>query len=280
MSKNPLIRPYLKWAGGKRQLVREIGKRIPEFTGRYYEPFVGAGAIFFHLQPSRATISDINEQLFLTYKAIRDNVEELISLLEMHKENNSSDHFYKIRGLDRNGAFEGMSEVEKAARTIYLNKTCYNGLYRVNSDGLFNTPYGKYRNPAICESDVLRSISAYLNKNGIKIYNKDFVLAASRAREGDFVYFDPPYDSPDSMNFTGYNAGGFDRKQQIRLKEFMVKLTERGVKCLLSNSSTDFIRDIYGEVDDFTVNVVKANRMINSNPNGRGTVDEVLVSNW
>ena len=162
---------------------------------------------------------------------------------------------------------------------IYLNKTCYNGLYRVNSAGLFNTPYGNYKNPAICEKKVLRAVSRYLSENDVEILNGDFADAVSDACEKDFVYFDPPYDRPTSTNFTEYHADGFDRNEQIRLRDTMLELTSRGVKCLLSNSSTDFIEELYS-CPEFKIDYVEANRMINSNASGRGRVQEILVRNW
>jgi len=162
---------------------------------------------------------------------------------------------------------------------IYLNKTCFNGLYRVNSSGNFNTPYGHYKNPSIFEKKVLRAVSRYLSENDIRIQSGDFADAISDASEEDFVYFDPPYDSPDSTNFTGYHAFGFNRTEQIRLRDTMLDLTNLGVKCLLSNSSTDFIKDLYG-CPEFKIDYVEASRMINSNAAGRGKIQEILVRNW
>lgn len=279
MSKNKLIKPYLKWAGGKRQLANEIAARVPRYNV-YYEPFVGAGAILFHLQPDKAVINDLNEQLYYTYISIRDNVDELIELLEEHQQRNIKDYYYEIREMDRSPDFAKMSTVAKAARLIYLNKTCYNGLYRVNSQGLFNTPYGRYKNPAICEKEVLRAINKYFESSDIEILNGDFEAAVEGAKRGDFVYFDPPYDSPNCTNFTGYQADGFDKDQQLRLRDCMCDLSDRGVRCLLSNAKTDFIDSIYGEIPSFTIEYVEAKRPINSNGAGRGKVTEVLVRNW
>jgi len=279
MSKNKLIKPYLKWAGGKRQLTDEIAARVPRYN-TYYEPFVGAGAILFHLQPNKAVINDLNEQLYYTYVSIRDNVDELIELLEKHQQKNTSEYYYEIQEMDRSPSFAKMSEVDKAARLIYLNKTCYNGLYRVNSQGLLKAPYGRYKNPSICEKEVLKAISKYFNSHDIKILNGDFEASVEEAKRGDFVYFDPPYDSPNCTNFTGYQADGFNHKQQLRLRDCMCDLTARGVKCLLSNAKTDFINSIYGEIPDFTIEYVEAKRPINSNRAGRGKVTEVLVRNW
>ncbi len=280
MVKDKLIKPYLKWAGGKRQLANVIRSSCPNRYSTYFEPFVGAGAILFDLQPKKAVINDLNKQLYYTYVAIRDNVDELITLLEQHQKNNKKEYYYEIRGLDRTEEFVSMSYVEKAARLIYLNKTCYNGLYRVNSQGLFNTPYGKYVNPAICEKEVLHHINRYFNNIDLTILSGDFEDAVSSAKKGDFVYFDPPYDSPNCTNFTGYQAGGFDHDEQTRLRDCMVDLTNKGVKCLLSNASTDFINKIYGEIPEFTIDYVEAKRPINSDSNGRGNVTEVLVRNW
>jgi DNA adenine methylase len=277
---DPLIKPYLKWAGGKRQLLREIKKHLPQNTCTYYEPFIGAGALFFELQPQRAVINDFNTQLILTYTAIKENVEELIGLLKDHKAKNSEAYFYAVRNLDRDAAgFGKLTSTEKAARMIFLNKTCYNGLYRVNSKGLFNVPYGRYNDPAIYNDAVLRHISRYLNENSITILNEDFENVVASADEQSFVYFDPPYHRTSKTTFTGYQAGGFGEEDQRRLCEVMVKLTGRGVKCLLSNADTGYIRSLYSR-DCFDIIPVRANRAINSNAAGRGAVDEVLVRNW
>lgn len=283
MAKNsPLIKPYLKWAGGKRQLLPEIVKYTPTQINRYtyYEPFLGAGALFFHLQPRNAVVNDFNTQLMLTYRIIRDNVDDLINALKLHKENNSEDYYYEIRALDRDQEkFCRLTDIEKAARLIFLNKTCYNGLYRVNAQGLFNVPYGRYKNPAICEEPVLKAISKYLNSENINILNVDFETAVQNADRHSFVYFDPPYYSEDNTNFTGYQADGFGRNEQVRLRDVYAELTDRGVKCLLSNSDTAFIRELYNR-PHFEIIQVTAKRAINSDSAGRGDVNEVLIKNW
>jgi len=282
MAKNNLIKPYLKWAGGKRQLLAEIIKYLPENINdyTYYEPFVGAGAVFFELQPKRAVINDSNGQLILTYNAIKENVEDLILLLQKYQKKNNKEYFYKIRNLDRNPVkFNTLTDIEKAARLIFLNKTCFNGLYRVNSQGFFNVPYGRYKNPIICEDIVLRQISAYLNTNEIIILNNDFEQAVLTANKKSFVYFDPPYHSPDKTNFTGYQANGFDDSEQERLCNVIKKMTKQGIKCLLSNSDTEYIRTLYNH-DIFDIISVQAKRIINSNSAGRGAVNEVLIKNW
>ena len=279
---NPLIKPYLKWAGGKRQLLADIKKCLPKGMNNYtyYEPFIGAGAVFFELQPRKAVINDFNEQLILTYNAIKENVDDLIVLLKKHQKRNDEEYYYVIRNMDRDlKKFNELSNIEKAARLIFLNKTCFNGLYRVNSQGLFNVPYGKYKNPAICEEIVLRQISNYLNTNEISILNNDFEHVVSTTGKKSFIYFDPPYHSPDKTNFTGYQANGFNEKEQERLRNVIVKMTNQGVKCLLSNSDTEYIRELYSH-DFFDIISVQAKRVINSDSAGRGIVNEVLIKNW
>lgn len=252
--------------------------RISEYT--YYEPFVGAGAVLFNLQPKRAVINDFNSQLILTYHVVRNHIEELIDALRVHQKNNSEKYYYEVRAQDRDQVFfQSLSDIQKAARLIFLNKTCYNGLYRVNSRGLFNVPYGRYKNPAICEEIVLRAVHNYLQNNEIEILNDDFAAVTQNADQNSFVYFDPPYHSPDNTNFTGYQADQFDEKEQLRLRNVYVELTNRGVKCLLSNADTDFIRKIFGD-DGFEIITVQAKRAINSNSAGRGEVNEVLIKNY
>lgn len=278
--KDPSVKPYLKWAGGKRQLLPELRKHLPPgWQGlTYYEPFVGAGAMLFELRPENAVINDCNCQLMMTYRMVRDHAGDLIQTLQYYREQNSPEFYYKIRGLDRNPAeFGQLSEIEKAARLIYLNKTCYNGLYRVNLQGLFNVPYGRYKNPAICEEPVLRAVSAYLHENSVTLLNGDFAPAVANADGHSFVYFDPPYHSPGNSNFTGYQAGGFGESEQIRLRDTFRMLSERGAYCLLSNADTEFIRELYR---DFTIETVLAKRAINADSTGRGTVNEVVIKSW
>ncbi|MCL2184228.1 MAG: DNA adenine methylase [Treponema sp.] len=279
---NPLIKPFLKWAGGKRQLLTEIKKHFPADISNYiyYEPFLGAGAVFFDLQPKKAVINDLNEQLILTYNVIKENIDELIVLLKKYQKKIDKDNFYKIRNIDRDAKkFIKLSDIEKATRLIFLNKTCFNGLYRVNSKGFFNVPYGKYINPSIYEEIVLRQINDYLISNKIKILNCDFEIAVSAACKKSFVYFDPPYHSPDKTNFTGYQADGFNETEQERLCNVIKKLTSKGVKCLLSNSDTQYIRELYNS-EFFEIISIQAKRAINSDSQGRGAVKEVLIKNW
>ncbi len=276
MAKNKLAQPFLKWAGGKRQLLPEIRKYVPKRINTYYEPFIGAGAVLFDIQPKKAIISDINSELVNVYDVIKNNVDELIEDLIKHE--NDKDYFYEIRDLDRQGEYKDLSPAQRASRIIYLNKTCFNGLFRVNSQGQFNVPFGKYKNPQIVNEIVLKAVHNYLNSNNVTILNGDFELAVENAKKGDFVYLDPPYDPvSDTSSFTGYSLDGFNKDDQRRLKYLFVELDKRGVNVLLSNSATEFIYELY---EGFNIQVVSANRNINANANGRGKIDEVLVMNY
>lgn len=268
----------MKWAGGKRQLLPEISKHIPKFS-TYFEPFIGGGAVLFSLQPKKVVINDFNEELINVYLKVKDNPDELISLLQIHKNNNSSDYYYQIRALDRDKvAYSQLTDVERAARILYLNKTCFNGLFRVNNAGEFNSPYGKYSNPNIVNDITIRAVSNYFNMNDVRILSGDYSDAVMDAKKGDFVYFDPPYDPiSNSASFTGYTQGGFDKREQIRLKEVCDELNSRKVRFLLSNSDTEFINDLY---QDYTITKVSASRAINSVAEKRGDVQEVLIQNF
>jgi DNA adenine methylase len=280
---NPLVRPFLKWAGGKRQLLPEIVKYVPKRISKhtYYEPFIGGGALLFELQPPKAVINDSNTELINCYKVIRDSLDELIEELSKDKYTNSERSYYGMRDLDRSRKeYANLSEVEKAARIIYLNKTCYNGLFRVNSQGQFNVPFGRYKNPNILDNAVLRAVNKYLKRDTIELLNQDFAKAVQSANKGDFVYLDPPYDPvSETASFTGYDVNGFNRDEQQRLKEEFDALHKRGCKVMLSNSCTDFILDLYKD-DQYTILKVRATRSINSNALKRGMVDEVLVLNY
>ncbi len=277
MAKNKLVAPVVKWVGGKRQLLDEITPLLPKRISSYCEPFLGGGAVLFSIQPSKAIVNDLNEDLITVYRVIKDDLDALIQSLEKHE--NTSDYFYAIRDMDRDkDAYQAMPDVEKASRLIYLNKTCFNGLFRVNSAGEFNSPFGHYKNPNIVNEPVLRAVSKYFNASNISFYSEDFADTLSRIRKGGFVYLDPPYDPvSDTASFTGYNKGGFDRSEQIRLKECCDALTKRGVKFLLSNSATAFIKDLYQGYD---IRIVKAKRAINSDASKRGAIEEVLIRNY
>lgn len=277
--KNILVSPILKWVGGKRQLLDEIRPLIPKKYSAYVEPFVGGGAVLFDLQPKKAIINDLNKELINVYEVVKDNVEELIEHLEIHNEKNEEEYFYEIRKLDRSEDFETMDKIQKAARIIYLNKTCYNGLYRVNSSGQFNSPYGRYKNPNIVNSATLRAVSKFFNNNDILISNGDYKETLKNLEKDAFVYLDPPYmPISTSSSFTGYTEGGFGLKQQEELKKECDKLNERGIKFILSNSDCKTIRELYE--DSYNIKIVKAKRSINSKANKRGEINEVLIYNY
>lgn len=276
MSKSKLVQPVVKWVGGKRQLIDEISKYIPSGNYKYYEPFVGGGAVFFNLQPKKGVINDFNAELINVYNVIKFKLDELLEDLATHEI--TEEYYYKIRAVDREEVYKTWSDVKKASRFIYLNKTCYNGLYRVNMSGYFNTPFGRYKNPNVVNEIGLRAVSKYLNENNIEIKCGDYKEALKGIRKNSFVYFDPPYDPvSDSSNFTGYTANGFNRDEQIRLKETCDLLNKKGVKFLLSNSNTEFIRELYA---DYKIVIVNANRSINSKASKRGEIEEVLIRNY
>lgn len=278
--KNELVKPFLKWAGGKRQLQEVLRANLPSQWDRnrksYFEPFIGGGAMLFDLQPPQATISDRNHQLIECYEVIRDAVDELIE--ELKKHSNEESYYYNLRDWDRSDILSTKSKIESVARIIFLNKTCYNGLFRVNAAGQFNVPFGRYKNPNILDISGLKAVSEYFNTCKINILNEDFQVAVSQAESGDFIYFDPPYDPVSTTaSFTSYYVNKFDKDEQIRLKETVDNLTHRGCHVLLSNAYTDFIRDLYR---DYQQVKVSATRSINSVATKRGKVEEVLIKNY
>lgn len=272
------IKPFLKWAGGKKQLLPEIKKYVPANYSTYYEPFVGGGAVFFELKSKKAVINDISQELINVYKVVKNNVESLIKDLKKHK--NNRDYFYKIRGLDRDKEYEKLPNIEKASRIIYLNKTCYNGLFRVNRQGYFNVPFGRYKNPNIVNEKVLRAVSDYLKNNEIKILNKDFAEVLDKIERDCFIYFDPPYNPlSESSSFTGYTFSGFSEEEQRRLKKLCDRLNKGDYRFLISNSATPFILNLYEDYKETTV-IVKTNRSINCIASKRGEIEEVLIRNY
>ncbi|SHN87578.1 DNA adenine methylase [Desulfitobacterium chlororespirans] len=277
MHKDRLVAPVVKWVGGKRQLLEDLTPLFPKRVESYCEPFFGGGAVLFKLQPDTAWVNDVNSELIQMYEVIRDDVEELIRALGEHP--NEEEHFYRVRDWDRDKEKYGnLSKVQKAARVIYLNKTCYNGLFRVNNAGEFNTPFGHYKNPNIVNEHTLRAVSTYFRRAQITFSSTDYAEVLAGVAKGTFVYLDPPYDPVSSTaNFTGYAKGGFDRAEQIRLRECCDELDRRGIKFMLSNSATEFIKEQYGA---YQITIVKAKRAINSNATKRGQIDEVVVRNY
>ena len=266
--------PIVKWVGGKRQLMFELLKNMPENYNRYFEPFIGGGALFFELQPDNAYISDMNEELINLYKVVRDNVDELITDLQKH--DISKEYFMEIRNIDRTEEYENWSDIQKASRFIYLNRTCFNGMYRVNSKGEFNVPFGHYKNPRILDENNLINCSNLLQRTEIK--HADFSEILKRVKKGDFVYFDPPYvPLSETSSFTSYTKDGFDIDMQFKLRDVCDELDSMGVKFLLSNSDTKLVNELY---ENYNIKKVFASRQINANADGRGKITEVLVRNY
>ena len=285
--------PFLKWAGGKRQLISAIEAYLPAKYTEYYEPFVGAGAVLLALQPvnsvtdtrlsrnltRRVLINDTNSELINCYRVIKDRPQELLKLCQQHQENNSKEYYARLRQQDRQPGFAERPAVERAARIIYLNKTCFNGLYRVNKRGQFNVPYGKYKNPTIADPTVIEAVSTYLNQARLRILNTDFEQALATAKPGAFIYLDPPYHPlSDTSSFTGYSLHGFGEAEQIRLKEVCDRLSDRGCQILASNSAAPLIKSLYSG-NRYKIVEVQATRAINTVSSKRGKINEVLIYN-
>lgn len=267
---------FVKWAGGKSQLIKQFNPLFPQQIENYFEPFVGGGAVFFHVmqeyKPKTALISDTNSELIDTYQVIRDNPAKLSKLLKQHKAKHCKEYYYKIRGENP----DALSKTERAARFVYLNKTCFNGLYRVNSKNGFNVPMGSYKKPSIpCEDDLL--LASKLLQN-VDIKNMHFSEVLNHASKGDFVYMDPPYyPVKEGKSFTSYTSNDFSADDHRQLAEVYGKLSKKGAQAMLSNSDTPFVRELYSKYD---ITPVQAKRMINSDGKGRGAVSEVVVRNY
>jgi DNA adenine methylase len=269
--------PFLKWAGGKTQLLEQYKKYLPCRFNKYIEPFLGGGALFFYLynndflnEENRATLIDSNCELINCYQVVKDNVEELITTLSGSEYSNDAETYYEIR------AQSPTDKVKRAARIIYLNKTCYNGLYRVNSKGTFNVPYGRYTNPKICDCDNLREVNKALTNTDIVC--DDFRRAEFITGKDDFVYLDPPYQPlSKTSNFTNYTDKCFTDNEQIRLSRLFVSLDSKRCKVMLSNSDTPTIRFIYSK---YRIETVVAKRAINCKATGRGKINELLILNY
>jgi DNA adenine methylase len=239
---------------------------------------VGAGALLFDLQPQTARINDANKELINCYRVIKRDPEGLITHARKH--HITKQYFYRLRSLDRDPSFKNLTPLERASRVIFLNKTCYNGLFRVNSQGQFNVPFGNYSNPLIIDEEVIRAVSRYLNSARVKISSIDFEDAVSSAGRDDFIYLDPPYDPlSDSSSFTSYHTLNFSREEQERLRNVCDDLTRRKCKVLLSNSETEFIRKLYSDKNRYTIVEVEASRQINSVAKSRGKIKELLIFN-
>ena len=267
------MKPIVKWAGGKRQLLDRILPLIPQ-CDCYYEPFLGGGAVAFAIARPHAVLSDANPELVNVYQVVRDNHEELLERLHWHEKLNSSDHYYEVRAWDRQQDYASLPALDRAARFLYLNKTCFNGLHRVNAKGQNNVPYGKYKNPDITAEPQIRELHGYLSSSNVDIRLSDFAEAVSDATPADFVYFDPPYIPLASTSFVSYTSSGFGMDQQERLAEICREFNRRGVPFVQSNSYAPAVRDLYC---GFRMLIVQASRAINSKGSGRGKVPEVLI---
>jgi DNA adenine methylase len=261
-------KPFLKWAGGKGRLIPQYQPFLPQSFDTYYEPFLGGGALFFHLRPQRAVLSDINPELVNVYTCVRDHVDDLIEHLKGHAANHSHDYYYQIRSSSPNAS------VERAARLLYLNKTCFNGLYRVNAQGQFNVPIGRYSNPKICDPVLLHAASEALQSATILQRSFKDVLDSNPSAQ-DFIYFDPPYQPLSvTSNFTSYSRDAFTAEHQKQLRDVFAQLAQQKVQAILSNSDCPFIRALY---QGFDIQTIQAARAINSQASKRGKINEVLV---
>lgn len=278
--KNMCMSPVVKWAGGKRQILEKLKANLPEKFNNYFEPFIGGGALLFDLAPKNATINDVNQELLAIYTCLKDD--ELYRLmleeLDKHEKYHSEEYYYQVREWDRDPRFELEPLWKRAARAIYLNKSCFNGLYRVNAKGYFNVPTAKKEHIVTYSKENMEEIHEYFKDDNVTILSGDFVEATRNAHEGDFVYFDPPYDSwEDKESFTAYSKFDFNKDDQRRLADCFKDLTNRGVKCMLSNHNTAYINELY---NGFNIQVIKAKRMINANAAGRSAVEEVIITNY
>lgn len=272
-------KPFVKWAGGKRQIIAKLKSFIPVDYNTYYEPFVGGGALLFELSPERAVINDYNHELINVYKVLCDEekFKQMCKVLNAHETNHNEEYYYEIRNKDRNKkSFNRLADYTKAARTIYLNKACFNGLYRVNGKNEFNVPFGKKTKVNTYEGSNLITVSNYLTMNNVTILSVDFEESVKDAKKGDFIYFDPPYDS-DTSSFTNYTENGFGKEEQKRLARVYKELCERGCYVMLSNHNTKLINELY---EDFNIHVIEAKRNINANGKKRGKVEEVIITNY
>lgn len=272
-------RPFLKWAGGKTQLLPQYASLFPNSYRTYYEPFLGGGAVFFSLKPKKSFLSDINLEIINVYRCIRDEVENVITQLQHHYISHSEEHYYNVRLRQSDTAqwFWIGNNVERAARILYLNKTCFNGLYRENSKGHFNVPIGRYKNPSIYDPELLRSCSSLLKTTRIEPVGFEDILRRAKS-SNDFVYFDPPYHPlSQTSKFTSYTRYSFTEQDQIRLRDAFTKLSDRGVQVMLSNSDCELVRDLYS---GFNIHTIYASRYINAKGDKRGKITEVLVTSY
>lgn len=272
------LKPVTKWVGGKRQLLPFLHELKPKRFEKYFEPFIGGGAFLFSLAPEQALINDANESLIDMYQTVKDNPNELLTLLKYHEENNSKEYYLDLRAADRDGRLQNMSIIERSARLLYMLRVDFNGLYRVNSKGQFNVPYGSYKNPKIANTENIMAVSNYFNSYDIEFSNQDFADSLANTQKNDFVYLDPPYIPLSSTSdFTSYTVDGFTLDDQKRLRDKFFDLDRQGVFVMLSNSDTPLTRELYQEAN---IHEVLASRNINSNSTKRGKIGELIITNY
>lgn len=272
-------KPFVKWAGGKRQIIDKLKEYAPDEFDTYYEPFIGGGALLFELSPKKAVINDYNSELMNVYECIKDEnkFNKMCNELNHYETKHSEKFYYEIRNKDRDKSkFSRIVDYKRAARTIYLNKACFNGLYRVNSKNEFNVPFNKKTKVNTYDGQNLGIIHSYLNFNDVTLLNTDFEESVKNAKKRDFIYFDPPYDS-DTDTFTSYTDEGFGKEEQERLAKVFKELSNKGCYVMLSNHNTKLINELY---KDFNIHIIEAKRNINANGKKRGKVEEVIITNF
>ena len=272
-------KPFVKWAGGKRQILEKLKEHLPEDYDTYYEPFVGGGALLLDLLPEKAVINDSNYELMNVYACIQDEdkLKKMTKELDSYETKHSEEFYFEIRNKDKDKLkFGKMADYKRAARTIYLNKACFNGLYRVNSKNEFNVPFNKKEKVNTYEGSNIEAIHYYLNYRNVTLKSCDFEEAVKDAKKGDFIYFDPPYDS-DTETFNSYTKDGFGKEEQVRLARVYKELSDKGCYVMLSNHNTKLINELYS---NFNIHVIEAKRNINANGKKRGKVEEVIITNY
>ena len=272
-------KPFVKWAGGKRQIIDKLKLYLPEKYNVYYEVFLGGGALLFELSPKKAVINDYNEELMNVYKCIQEETKykKLCLELKKYEQKHSKDFYYEMRNIDKDKEkYKKMIDYKRGARTIYLNNACFNGLYRVNSKNEFNVPFNGKEKIHTYDEENLKNVHQYLKDNDIKIESVDFAKVLVNATEGDFIYLDPPYDS-DTTTFNGYTEDGFGKEEQVRLFYIYQQLANKGCYVMMSNHNTKLIRELYAK---YNIHIIQAKRFINANGKKRGEVEEVIITNY
>lgn len=272
------MKPFVKWVGGKRQLIPHIEKRLPKSINNYFEPFVGGGALFMHLRNELTIINDFSEDLINVYMQIKNSYKDLLKkldILEKEHVRNPKEHYYKIREMDRKEDWEDVDDLIKASRFIYLNKTCFNGLYRVNKKGYFNVPFNGKEKVNTYDKDNIINLNKFLNKPNVKILNGDFEDAVKDAKKGDFIFFDPPYDMLKEDTFESYTKEGFGVEGQKRLAKLFKKLDKKGCYVMVTNHNTPLINELY---KDYNIDLIDVKRMINADAKNRKGQETIIYN--